>query len=74
VADAVTAAADTSDDADSRLLADDRARFIAILDGRARLRPGDAVTLRVDPTQLHAFDSATGESLLAAAAPAPQAA
>jgi multiple sugar transport system ATP-binding protein len=74
VADAVTAAADTSDDADSRLLADDRARFIAILDGRARLRPGDGVTLRVDPTQLHAFDAATGESLLAAAAPAPQAA
>src|ERR1700754_3695740 len=32
VADAVTAAADASDDADSRLLADDRARFIAILD------------------------------------------
>jgi multiple sugar transport system ATP-binding protein len=74
VADAITAAADTSDDGDSRLLADDRARFIAILDGRARLRAGDEVTLRVDTSQLHAFDPATGESLLAAEAPAPQAA
>jgi multiple sugar transport system ATP-binding protein len=75
VADAITAAADTSDDADARLLADDaRARFVAILDGRARLRAGDTVTLRVDPTQLHAFDPATGESLLTAPAPAPQAA
>jgi multiple sugar transport system ATP-binding protein len=69
VADAVTAAADTSDDGDARLLADDaRARFVAILDGRARLRAGDAVTLRVDPTHLHAFDPATGESLTSGAA------
>jgi multiple sugar transport system ATP-binding protein len=64
--DAVLAAADSADEADARLLADDEcARFIATLDGRAGVRSGDAVTLRVDHTQLHAFDPATGASLTA---------
>jgi multiple sugar transport system ATP-binding protein len=63
-ADAVLAAADDGDEGDARLLADDEcARFIAVLGGRERLLAGDAVTLRVDHTQLHAFDPATGESL-----------
>jgi multiple sugar transport system ATP-binding protein len=60
----LAAAADDGEDADVRLLADDEcARFTAVLGGRERLRAGDEVTLRVDHTQLHAFDPATGESL-----------
>jgi multiple sugar transport system ATP-binding protein len=65
-ADAVVAAADEGDDGDARLLADDeRARFTAVLGGRVRVLAGDEVTLRVDHTQLHAFDPATGASLTA---------
>jgi multiple sugar transport system ATP-binding protein len=65
-ADAVLAAADAEDDADARLLTDDDcARFTAVLGGRERVRGGDAVTLRVDHTQLHAFDPSTGASLTA---------
>ncbi|WP_051223770.1 ABC transporter ATP-binding protein [Conexibacter woesei] len=69
-ADAVRAAADAEgDDADALLLADDDcARFTAVLGGRRLVRAGDAVTLRVDHTQLHAFDCATGESLTAGTA------
>jgi multiple sugar transport system ATP-binding protein len=66
-ADAVVAAADNEADGDARLLADDeRARFVAVLRGEARVAAGDEVTLRVDPTRLHAFDPATGESLAGA--------
>ena len=66
-ADAVVAAADNEADGDARLLADDeRARFIAVLRGETRVAAGDEVTLRVDPTRLHAFDPATGESLAGA--------
>ena len=42
------------------------ARFIAVLRGETRVAAGDEVTLRVDPTRLHAFDPATGESLAGA--------
>jgi multiple sugar transport system ATP-binding protein len=67
-ADAVLAAADRDDeDADALLLADDDcARFTAVLGGRQLVRAGDRVTLRVDPTQLHAFDCNSGASLTAA--------
>jgi multiple sugar transport system ATP-binding protein len=65
-ADAVIAAADSDDDGDARLLADDEsARFTALLGGRERVLAGETVTLRVDHAQLHAFDPATGESLTA---------
>jgi multiple sugar transport system ATP-binding protein len=68
-ADAVRAAEDNDDDTDLVLLADDDcARFTAVLGGRRLVRAGDVVTLRVDHTQLHAFDCATGESLTAGAA------
>jgi multiple sugar transport system ATP-binding protein len=63
-ADAVIAAADSDVEGDTRLLADDaRTRFTATLDGRLRVRTGDTVTLRLDCSQLHAFDPATGEAL-----------
>jgi multiple sugar transport system ATP-binding protein len=62
--DAVLAAADDGAEGEARLLADDECvRFTAVLGGRERLLAGDAVTLRVDPTRLHAFDPATGASL-----------
>jgi multiple sugar transport system ATP-binding protein len=71
-ADAVLAAEDNDDDADALLLADDDcARFTAVLGGRQLVRAGDRVTLRVDHTQLHAFDCATGESLTAPRADGP---
>jgi multiple sugar transport system ATP-binding protein len=67
--DAVAAAATDADGGDSRLLAEDeRVRFIASVDGREPLAAGRRVTLRVDHTQLHFFDVATGEAL----APAPR--
>ncbi len=62
-ADAVVDAADAGDD-EARLLADDaRARFVAVLDGRAPVRSGDAITLRVDPERMHAFDAENGTAL-----------
>jgi multiple sugar transport system ATP-binding protein len=67
VADAVVDAADAADE-DTRLLADDaRARWIAVLDGRAAARSGDAITLRVDPARMHAFDVETCMAVGAAA-------
>jgi len=63
-AEAVQAAADTSGEDDGRLLADDeRARFLAVFDGRVGVRRGEAVELRLDPERMHAFDAATGEAL-----------
>ncbi|WCB95357.1 Trehalose import ATP-binding protein SugC [Baekduia alba] len=63
-ADAVLAAEDADAAGDARLLADDeRTRFVAALDGRLPVRTGDAMTLRVDCSQLHAFDPATGDAL-----------
>jgi multiple sugar transport system ATP-binding protein len=62
-ADAVVDAADAADE-DTRLLADDaQARFVAVRDGRAPARAGDAITLRVDPERMHAFDPANGAAL-----------
>jgi multiple sugar transport system ATP-binding protein len=69
--DAVAAAEIGADVGESRLLADDeRARFVASVDGREPLAAGRRVTLRVDHTQLHFFDVATGAAL----APAPRSA
>jgi multiple sugar transport system ATP-binding protein len=67
-ADAVIDAVDAAED-DTRLLADDaQARFVAVLDGRAPVRAGDAITLRVDPARMHAFDTENGTALGTAAA------
>jgi multiple sugar transport system ATP-binding protein len=47
-----------------RLFADDaRARLTAQLPGRAPVQGGGRVELAIDPSQLHVFDDATGESL-----------
>jgi multiple sugar transport system ATP-binding protein len=64
------AAAETDEDREGRLLADDeRARFVARVDGREPIAAGDRARLRIDNTQLHVFDVATG----AAIAPASRA-
>ncbi len=64
VAEAVQAAAETGADEDGRLLADDeRARFLAVFDGRTGIAAGSEVDLRLDPERMHAFDAGTGEAL-----------
>jgi len=68
--DALIAAATEAEDGEGRLLADDeRARFVARVDGREPIAAGTRARLRVDHTQLHVFDVATG----AAIAPASRA-
>jgi multiple sugar transport system ATP-binding protein len=72
-AEAVRAAADTADADEGRLLLDDRrTRFIASLDGRRAVRPGDRVRLALDARDLHFFDPATGEALASDAVPEAQ--
>jgi multiple sugar transport system ATP-binding protein len=67
--DALVAATDAQD-GEGRLLADDeRARFVARVDGREPVEAGMRARLRVDHAQLHFFDVATG----AAVAPASRA-
>jgi multiple sugar transport system ATP-binding protein len=64
VADAVRAAADTRVEGEDRLLADDeRARFVARINGRQAVEPGTRIELAVDHHQLHFFDLASGEAL-----------
>ncbi|HEY4278149.1 MAG TPA: sn-glycerol-3-phosphate ABC transporter ATP-binding protein UgpC [Conexibacter sp.] len=49
---------------DIRLLVEDaRARFVAVLDGRAAPTVGEQVGLRVDNDQLYLFDPASGEAI-----------
>jgi multiple sugar transport system ATP-binding protein len=49
---------------DMRLLADDeRARFIAVLDGRSAPVRGEPVGFRVDHARLHFFDPVSGAAL-----------
>jgi multiple sugar transport system ATP-binding protein len=53
-----------TDAADSTLLADDgRCLFAAAVDARTKARPGEKVSLAIDPSAFHFFDSQTGESL-----------
>jgi multiple sugar transport system ATP-binding protein len=62
--DALAAAATAGEDRDGRLLADDeRARFVARVDGRDPIAAGARARLRIDHTQLHVFDVATGEAI-----------
>jgi multiple sugar transport system ATP-binding protein len=60
-ADAVRAAASGGE---TRLLVgDERARFIAVLDGRRAPARGERVALRVDHSQLYFFDPGTGDAI-----------
>jgi multiple sugar transport system ATP-binding protein len=71
-AEAVRAAHDAEDVDDGLLLADDeRTQFTARVDGRVAVRAGDAVTLAVDASALHAFDCDSGLALGAGTAPQP---
>jgi multiple sugar transport system ATP-binding protein len=59
--DALAAAAIEAEDREGRLLADDeRARFVARVDGRDTVAAGERARLRIDHTQLHVFDVETG--------------
>ena len=71
-AEAVARPSDSEDADDGLLLADDvRSQFTARVDGRFAVRAGDAVTLAVDASALHAFDCESGLALGAGAAPQP---
>jgi multiple sugar transport system ATP-binding protein len=59
-AEAVRAAADTADDADGTLFADDRAVFTAVVGAKRATTPGSDIELAIDNTRLHFFDPATG--------------
>jgi multiple sugar transport system ATP-binding protein len=53
-----------TDAADGTLLADDgRCLFAAAVDARTKARPGQKVSLAIDPSAFHFFDQDTGESL-----------
>jgi multiple sugar transport system ATP-binding protein len=61
---AAAAAEEATEDGDATLLAaDDRARFTAVVPGRRRFAPGDAVELGVPAEAVHLFDPATGAAL-----------
>jgi multiple sugar transport system ATP-binding protein len=62
--DALAAAETEAEDREGRLLADDeRARFVARVDGRDPIAAGTRARLRIDHTQLHAFDLGTGAAV-----------
>ncbi len=63
--DTIAAASDEGDEDAIALLADDqpRARFCARVDARSTCRPGQAVTLSLDPERFHFFDPATGSAI-----------
>jgi len=66
--DALAAAATADEDREGRLLVDDeRARFVARVDGREPIEAGTRARLRIDHTQLHFFDIATGAAVASAA-------
>jgi len=53
-----------TDAGDGTLLADDgRCLFAAAVDARTKARPGEKVSLAIDPSAFHFFDQDTGESL-----------
>ena len=59
--EAARSADGSTEDADTRLFADDdRAQFAARIDGHVAVRPGDQVRLAVDMRRVHLFDPATG--------------
>ncbi|HYI18379.1 MAG TPA: ATP-binding cassette domain-containing protein [Solirubrobacteraceae bacterium] len=61
---AAAAAEEATQEADATLLADDhRARFTAVVPGRRRFAPGEAIELGVPADAVHLFDPATGDAL-----------
>jgi multiple sugar transport system ATP-binding protein len=64
VTDATRAAAEAGSDDEDTLLADDqRARFCASVDGRRSVKIGEEIELAVDNAHLHFFDADTGRVL-----------
>ncbi len=62
--EAAAAAQEATEESEARLLAgDERARFTAVIPGRARFAPGDVVELGVPADAVHLFDPATGDAL-----------
>jgi multiple sugar transport system ATP-binding protein len=72
--DTIAAASDEGE-RDIPLLAEEasRVRFCARVDARTKVRPGDPISLSVDPTRFHFFDPETGQAV-GTSAPAPVAA
>ena len=64
--DSVRAASDDGERA-TLLATDRRALFTAEVAEEANVRPGDRLTLALDPARLHFFDPETGASLRAGA-------
>jgi multiple sugar transport system ATP-binding protein len=65
--DTIAAASEDGDYDNIPLIADeaDRLRFCARVDARTACKPGDTVTLTMDPARFHFFDPETGRSLSA---------
>jgi multiple sugar transport system ATP-binding protein len=63
--DTIAAASDESEEDSVPLIADTQAkvRFCARVDARSKVRPGDRVTLSMDPDRFHFFDPATGRAI-----------
>jgi multiple sugar transport system ATP-binding protein len=65
--DTIAAASDEGDHDNIPLIADekDRLRFCARVDARTACKPGDTVTLSLNPDRFHYFDPASGRAILA---------
>ncbi len=63
--DTIKAASDEGGADNMSLMADEKplARFCARVDARTSCKPGDDITLSVDPARFHFFDPATGASI-----------
>jgi multiple sugar transport system ATP-binding protein len=62
--EAAEVAAQATEGGDATLLAaDDRARFIARVEGRRRFEPGQEIEFTIPPDAVHLFDAASGEAL-----------
>ncbi|MEA2556086.1 MAG: multiple sugar transport system ATP-binding protein [Actinomycetota bacterium] len=65
--DTIAAASDEGDHDNIPLIADekDRLRFCARVDARTACKPGDRVTLSLNPERFHYFDPASGQAIVA---------
>ncbi len=61
--EAATAADEATEEGDAALLAHERVRFRARIEGRRRLAVGETLELAIDPGAVHLFDPATGDAL-----------
>ncbi len=59
----VDAVRSVTDGEETQLLMDDRATWVAVIDDRVTVRPGDAVELEIRLERVHAFDPDSGASL-----------